>query len=94
MFSIAYASGASWNETHWSNAKFDRLLREARITLDEEKRQTMYHDLQALVRDDGGAIIPAFDNYIMMASDKLQYERLANNWNLDGYRLLERWWFG
>jgi len=57
MFSTAYASGAAWNETHWSNAHFDELLEAARAETDQKKRADMYAEMQQLVHDDGGEIV-------------------------------------
>ena len=30
MLSVAYAAGAPWNETHWKNDKFEKLLADAK----------------------------------------------------------------
>ncbi len=38
MFSTAYAAGVAWNDSHWNNERFNRLLVEARAELDEGKR--------------------------------------------------------
>ncbi len=54
----------------------------------------MYHEMQVLVRDDGGSVIPMYANYIDGVSDKVAHsEQVASNWELDGWKLLERWWF-
>ena len=44
----------------WQRPHFDKLLLEARATLDEKKRRELYKEMALLVRDDGGAIIPMF----------------------------------
>ncbi len=93
MFSTAYAKGAEWNDAVWENDKFNTLLLEARAELDEPKRASMYAEMQALVRDDGGTIIPLFNNYISAVSDKVGTpEVIGNDWDLDGQRALLRWW--
>ena len=38
MFSTAYSGDAKWNDAHWKNERFDKLLKEARVELDEKKR--------------------------------------------------------
>jgi len=53
----------------------------------------MYFEMQRIVRDDGGALIPMFSNYVEAASKKLQIMNPAGNWELDGLRCTERWWF-
>jgi peptide/nickel transport system substrate-binding protein len=93
LFSIAYASGGGWNETRWANDPFDKLLSALRIERDPDRRAEMSRDMQMLVRDECGDVIPAFDNCVMAASSKLNFGKLASNWVLDGYRLPERWWF-
>ena len=94
MFSIGYAAGGSWNESFWSNDRFMELLVQARAELDQDKRRAMYREMQVLVRDDGGSVIPMYANYIDGRSEKLAHpERIASNWELDGWKVLERWWF-
>ncbi|MCH9758378.1 MAG: ABC transporter substrate-binding protein [Proteobacteria bacterium] len=64
MYSTAYKSDADWNDTKWKNPKFDTLLLQARGELDETKRRSLYKELAYLVRDDGGAIIPMFNDWV------------------------------
>jgi len=93
MFSIEYAEDAEWNDTFWKHDRFNRLLKEARAELDEVKRQEMYVEMQRIVRDEGGVVIPMFANYVMGLSDKVQHGEMGANWDLDGLRAVERWWF-
>lgn len=94
MFSTAYQSGVPWNDTNFSNARFDELLLAARAELDETKRRDMYFEMQVILADQGGTVVPFFNNYVNAHSDKvLLPEKVAGNWELDGARLLERWWF-
>ena len=92
MFSLAYKSGASWNDAFWSNERFDKLLVEARSELDEAKRRDMYYEMQSIVRDDGGTVIPMFANFVFAMTDKVEHGEMANNFALDGARWMERWW--
>lgn len=94
MFSTAFQSGAAWNETFWSNEQFDQLLVAARAELDESKRRQMYYDMQEIVNMDGGSVIPMFASYVFALSDKIGTpDQMASNWDLDGERGIERWWF-
>ena len=94
MFSQVYAAGAEWNETRWENERFNELLVEARAELDTAKRREMYVEMQRLVRDDCGNVIPMFLAYTHAVSSKLGLpEQVANNWELDGHKNGERWWF-
>jgi peptide/nickel transport system substrate-binding protein len=94
MFTQAYAAGADWNETHWNNPRFNELLVAARSELDDNKRRTMYREMQELCRDDGGAVIPMYANFVWANTDKIgRGATMAANWELDGNRCIERWWF-
>jgi peptide/nickel transport system substrate-binding protein len=94
MFTTAYQSGASWNESFWSNEAFDKLLVAARSELDDAKRREMYQEMQRLVSFEGATIIPMYNNYVMaLANTVATPEKVSNNWNLDGFRCVERWWF-
>ncbi len=93
MFSTAYAPGAAWNETFWKNKRFDDLLVIARAETDEKKRSAMYAEMQQIVHDDGGEMVLVFNNYVDACSKKLAHGPLAANWENDGLRIAERWWF-
>lgn len=92
MFSMVYADGSSWNESHWANERFNTLLKAARVELDDDRRAAMYAEMQMLCRDDGGTIIPMFSNFIDGKSERIQHGPLANNRFLDGWKAVERWW--
>jgi peptide/nickel transport system substrate-binding protein len=64
LFSLCYKSDAAWNESHWNNPTFDRLLVEARGEPDEQRRKTLYGEMQQLVHDQCGVAIPAFISLI------------------------------
>ncbi len=54
----------------------------------------MYVEMQRIVHEDGGSIIPMFMAYTHAASKKIGLpDQLANNWELDGHKNAERWWF-
>jgi peptide/nickel transport system substrate-binding protein len=94
MFSLAYKEGAEWNESHWVNPTFNKLLLEAKAELDQAKRAEMYHEMQLLCRDDGGTIVPFFRNRLYARQKRVQHgPSLAGNWELDGARAYQRWWF-
>ncbi len=93
MFDTAYKSDASWNETHWKNKAFNDLLDSTRAELDPKKRQNNLYELQALIRDDGGAIIPMFANYVSAHSTKIATGKVGGDWDMDGLRAVRRWWF-
>ena len=93
MFSIEYAADAPQNDMNWKHKRFNELLIAARAELDQNKRREMYVEMQKIVHDEGGVVIPMIANLVDAASEKLQFENPAGNWELDGMRLCERWWF-
>jgi peptide/nickel transport system substrate-binding protein len=64
ILTIAHKSDAPWNETAWTNERFDQLLDEGRVELDPARRKEIYCEVQQLLSDEGGALIPVFVNYI------------------------------
>lgn len=94
IFSLAYAAEADWNESHYKGERFNELLVQARSELDQDKRAAMYAEMQTLIKDDGGNIIPFFRNYVYGARSNVHVpEKLSGNWAMDGSRGMERWWF-
>ncbi len=93
MFSTAYAAGAPWNDSHWNNERFNKLLKLARAELDSAKRREMYREMQLIVRDQGGVVVPVFNNYVFATSRKVGHGKMGGNWSMDGFRAIERWWF-
>jgi peptide/nickel transport system substrate-binding protein len=94
MFSTAYAEGVPWNDTHFSHERFNELLVAARSELDDAKRREMYFEMQKILSDEGGVVIPMFANYVMGLSNKVKHDKMGANWTMDGFRCIERWWFG
>jgi len=93
IFSQIYYSKADWNDTHWNNSSFDKLLVEARSETDEAKRRDKYVEMQRIVHNDGGLALPVFLSEIMGYRSNLSVPDLvANNWELDGHLAARRWW--
>ncbi len=93
MFTQVYSAESSWNESYWNNQRFNDLLKAARSELDEDKRRGMYHEMQQICHDDGGSVIHLFANHIMAYNDYVgRPEKVASNWEFDGYKMIERWW--
>jgi peptide/nickel transport system substrate-binding protein len=93
MFSTSYAEDASWNDSHWKHPRFNKLLKEARAELDETKRGEMYAEMQRICRDEGGVIVHIFQDHVEAKRTKVGHGPLAGNWQSDGARNAERWWF-
>lgn len=94
MWATAYERGGSWNDTGWDDNRFQDLMVMARAELDEAKRKEMYFEMQQLCRDEGATPVPLFASDLMGISDKIAHpEQVASNWELDGEKCGERWWF-
>jgi peptide/nickel transport system substrate-binding protein len=98
MFTSGYTSETEWNDTAWrdteASERFNDLVVEARGELDEARRAELYAECQRLIHDDGGAIVPMFANYISGLGPNVAHpEEVAANWDLDGHKNHERWWF-
>jgi peptide/nickel transport system substrate-binding protein len=94
MFTIGYQAGGNWTDTYWNNPRFEELLVAGRAELDEAKRNDIYVEMQTIVSNEGGVVIPCFANNVDAASTAMGHgEKLAGNWELDGSRSASRWWF-
>ncbi|MCA1404583.1 ABC transporter substrate-binding protein [Ensifer sp. IC3342] len=71
-YSTSYLSSAEWNDTRFKREDFDKLLLQARSELDEAKRKELYHTMAIMVRDEGGLILPVFNDYVNAASASLK----------------------
>ncbi len=93
MLSQMLESNSSWNDTHWKNEEFDKLLVSARIEFDEEKRKEMYARCQELVSDDGGMICFAVADHLDAYSKKVMGNAPHPRFDLADYRIAEKGWF-
>ncbi len=94
MFSQVYAADASWNDTFWKHERFNKLLIQGRAEQNTEKRREIYVEMQRIVNTEGGVALPLFLSDVMAINDKIGHpEQLGNNWELDGMKNAERWWF-
>ncbi|MGI9387181.1 MAG: ABC transporter substrate-binding protein [Methyloligellaceae bacterium] len=64
MLSLLWTSGAAWNETNWSNERFDKLLELTRSELDQARRSEMFCEMQTMLNESDGHLIPAHRNYV------------------------------
>jgi peptide/nickel transport system substrate-binding protein len=93
MLTLAYSAGAPWNDTYWNNDRFNKLLKESKAELRQEKRRELFREMQVIIRDEGGTVVPMYANFVFAHSSKLSAGKLAANLDIDGYRFTERWWF-
>jgi len=62
QLAIQFAPGAAWNDTYWNNERMGKLLDLARSEIDPTKRHQLYCEMQTLVHEGSGMVIPAFSN--------------------------------
>jgi peptide/nickel transport system substrate-binding protein len=93
MLSTCYSEGAAWNESNWSNERFNELLVQARSELDEAKRREMYFEMQRILNEEGGSVIPMFANYVFATGPGIDTngDNFSTHWDKDGHRWMERW---
>ncbi|TPM87433.1 ABC transporter substrate-binding protein [Mesorhizobium sp. B2-3-3] len=91
-FSLIYGTGSAWNESYWSNARFDKLLSEGKATLDFDKRKEIYGELQAILHDEGPSVIPVFADFLDAKSVRIKGFEPSSVSDLSGDRIIERVW--
>jgi peptide/nickel transport system substrate-binding protein len=53
----------------------------------------MYGEMQKILRDEGGAIIPMVPNNIWAFGNKVKHDpSISKAWELDGWQFISRWW--
>ena len=72
MYTTAYHSGAEWNDTRWKRDDFDKLMIEARAELDGGRRKELYTQMGLMLRDEGGVMVPMFNDFIDASTSKLE----------------------
>jgi peptide/nickel transport system substrate-binding protein len=92
-FSTVYLSTAAWNDAFWKNARFDELLFAARAELDDVKRRKMYWEMQEIVRDDCGQVVPLFYDFVDGRTNRVEGFYPDPAYMLCGNRVAERAWF-
>ncbi|MBT4888957.1 MAG: ABC transporter substrate-binding protein [Rhodospirillales bacterium] len=94
MFSTVYAADAAWNDTNWKHAKFNQLLVAGRAELDTAKRRDIYVEMQQIINAEGGVILPLYKaDLLAHTNDVMTPDVVGANWELDGEKNAERWWF-
>jgi peptide/nickel transport system substrate-binding protein len=95
MFATAYEAGVPWNDSQWDekdSARFQSLLLSARAELDSDTRQAQYFEMQEILRDEGGTLIPMFANYVQAVNNRISSpDQIGNLWQMDNARMAERW---
>ena len=92
IYSTAYMSGADWNDTRFFNPKFDQMVIAARGELNKDKRKQIYKDMAMLVHEEGGVILPMFNDTIDFTGPKVRgWVKNDNNEQMNGRAASECW---
>ncbi|MFC3615419.1 ABC transporter substrate-binding protein [Lutimaribacter marinistellae] len=92
MYTTAYLSTADWNDTRWKREEFDAMLFDARAELDETKRKEIYSKMGRMLRDEGGLILPMFNDFIDAVSTEVQgWESDPNGPQMNWYAFKKTW---
>ncbi|WP_423910272.1 ABC transporter substrate-binding protein [Candidatus Spongiihabitans sp.] len=62
QMAIQFGPGAAWNDTYWNNERMGELLVTSLAETDPDKRHAMYCEMQTLIHEGSGMVIPAFSN--------------------------------
>lgn len=62
QLSLQFGPDSSWNDTYWKNERMGHLLTASLAETDPDKRHAMYCEMQTLVHNGSGMVIPAFSN--------------------------------
>lgn len=77
-----FRSGSSYNESAWSNERFDQLLDSARADLNEESRRSKYADAQRLIVEDSPELTPVFgDRLVGLSEEVVNYDEYGFEMN-------------
>lgn len=64
---LGYSSQGFYNESGWSDPKLDELIAKARGELDMEQRKQDYAEVQKIISEQGGVLIPYFASILQAA---------------------------
>jgi peptide/nickel transport system substrate-binding protein len=67
---VMLTTDAKWNESRFSDAEFDALVKLAGTTLDEAERIAAYRDIQRILQERGPVLIPYYFAQLAAISDK------------------------
>ena len=92
MLAVAYKSTAPWNDTHWNVPAFDKLLADAKATTDTAKRKGYIWEMQRMLHEDGGALIPLFKDWLDAHDTKVKGHTPHGMFDLCNGRVIQKAW--
>ena len=92
LFSLLYASEAPWNESRFKSEKFDKMMIEARGLLDQTRRKQIYNEMQTMIAEEAGTIIPAYISNVDAITSRLKGLEASPLGGMMGYAFAEHVW--
>lgn len=62
QMAIQFAPNGPWNDTYWNNPRMGELLKLSLAETDPAKRYEMYCEMQTMIHNESGMVIPCFVN--------------------------------
>ncbi len=72
VLGLAYRTGVPWNESDYSNPKFDELLTKAEGIIDLEERKKVVRELELIMQEDGTIVQPLWRASYQPFTNKLK----------------------
>ena len=69
LLNLAYRAGVPWNESHYNNPEFDKILNQVDSTPNIKKRKKLMGKLETIMQEDGPIVQPVWRG-LFMAYDK------------------------
>jgi peptide/nickel transport system substrate-binding protein len=82
-----------WNDTHFQNEEFSKLLVAARVEMDQKKRAEQYARCQSLISENSGMVCFAVQDYLDACTNKLQGLTISGRYDMADDRIAEKGWF-
>ncbi len=92
LLTLFFTSTAPWNESHWKDPVFDKLVAAARAQTDPAKRKALYCEMQRLIRDQAGIGIPVFISDLDAHSSRVKGLRPVPTGDLMGFDFAQNVW--
>ena len=71
IMNLAYRSGVPWNESHYDNAEFDKILNQVDSTPSIRKRRKLMGKLEKIMQEDGPIVQPLWRQLFMVYDKKV-----------------------
>ena len=71
LLNLAYRAGVPWNESHYNNPEFDKILNQVDSTPSLRKRKKLMGQLEKIMQEDGPIIQPLWRQLFMVYDKKI-----------------------